>query len=130
MNENKPDKKDVIDAITSKILSITDSISDYEKDDLSPVKMKSDCLISLAQLENLINNVEVFSMADPKILTLICGKHYISLKHAYPMLISNGMQKEYYQLYEKATSGELLDITEKAKELGTHINNYMITIWS
>lgn len=130
MNENKPDKKDVISAITSKILSITESISDYEENGLSPIKIKSDFFISLEQLENLINNIEVFSMADPKILTVICGKHYISLKHAYPMLISNGLENEYYKLYEKASSSELLDITEKVKELKTHIDNYMIAIWS
>lgn len=130
MNENKPDKKDVIDAITSKILSITESISSYEEDDLSPIKMKPDCFISLAQLENLINNVDVFSMADPKTFTLICGKYYISLKHAYMMLISNGLQKEYYTLYEKANSNNLLDITEKSKELNIHIDNFMTAIWS
>lgn len=130
MNENKPDKKDVIDAITSKILSITESISSYEEDDLSPIKMKPDCLISLAQLENLINNVNVFSMADSKTFILICGKYYISLKHAYIMLISNGLQEEYYKLYEKANSADLLDITDKAKELSCHIDNLMIAIWS
>ena len=130
MIEKKPDKQQVILAITTKILSITESISSYEENGLSPIKVKSDCLISLAQLENLINNIEVFSMADPATLTLICGKYYISLKHAYPMLISNGMQNEYYKLYEKATSSELLDITDKVKELNTHIDNYMIAIWS
>lgn len=125
-----PAKKDVINAISSKILSITDSISSYERKGLSVVKFKSDFFISLERLEVLINNVEVFSMFDPDNISLICGKQYISLKYAYLMLICNGMKDKYYELYDKINSNELPDITEKVEELSVHINNYMIAIWS
>ena len=46
------------------------------------------------------------------------------------MLIYNGMQQEYLKLYEMVTDNELLDITKMIEELRTHINNYMIAIWS
>ncbi len=130
MSEIKPDKEDVISAISSKVLSITNSISSYEKNGLSPVKMNSDFFISLEQLEKLINNVSTFSMANTDEITLICGKQYISLKYAFQMLIYNGMQQEYLKLYEMVTGNELLDITKMIEELRTHINNYMIAIWS